>query len=103
MNDRFVFKENVEQFQASFTERRFSNRLSKCNERGENVPYTPRHVVFQADNEMATSGGGLGVKVSSIEESDVEPLRTHRPGHPDADADGYVYTPNIDMTTELNG
>jgi len=78
-----------------------ANMSTTRNERGEAVPYTPRHVVFQTDSTLSTSGGGQGVKVSSIEYADVEPRKKHEPGHVDADEDGYVYYPNIDMTTEF--
>ena len=43
----------------------------------------------------------LSVKVASVEYSDVEPVMKWNSGHPDANADGYVATPNIDMTTEF--
>ncbi|HOE67481.1 MAG TPA: flagellar basal body rod protein FlgC [Candidatus Hydrogenedentes bacterium] len=43
----------------------------------------------------------FGVRVKRVE-SDPSPLRTvFQPGHPDADADGYVAYPNIDLATEM--
>ena len=50
---------------------------------------------------MSTSGGGSGVRVASIEYAQVEPKIKYEPGHPDADDNGYVAYPNIDMTTEF--
>jgi flagellar basal-body rod protein FlgC len=78
-----------------------ANLSTTRNEAGELQPYQPRFVIFQTDDSVATSSGGVGVQVSSVEISDVEPLRKYLPGHPDADADGYVHYPNIDMTTEF--
>ena len=78
-----------------------ANISTTRNEYGESVPYAPRYVTFQTDQEIQTAGGGEGVKVSSVEIAQVEPRMKHEPGHPDADANGYVAYPNIDMTTEF--
>jgi len=78
-----------------------ANMSTTRNERGEKVPYTPRYVTFETDNNVSTLSGGQGVRVASVEYSDVEPNRKHMPGHPDADAEGMVAYPNIDMTTEF--
>ena len=46
--------------------------------------------------------GMLGVKTVSIEE-DKSPLRKlYEPEHPDADKQGYVEYPNVDMLTEMS-
>jgi len=78
-----------------------ANMSTTRNERGEPEPYQPRYVTFQTDTDLTTFGGGQGVKVASVEYSQDPPLMKHDPGHPDANADGYVATPNIDMTTEF--
>lgn len=78
-----------------------ANMSTTRNEKGEAEPYTPRYVTFQTDTNLTTTGGGQGVKVASLEYADVEPLMKHIPGHPDANADGYVAYPNVDMTTEF--
>lgn len=78
-----------------------ANISTTRNEAGESVPYTPRFVVFKTDESMATSGGGQGVQVDRVQMADVEPNMKYEPGHPDADAEGYVAYPNIDMTTEF--
>lgn len=42
-----------------------------------------------------------GVKVVSISE-DLSPFKMiHNPGHPDANEDGYVAMPNVDITSEM--
>lgn len=78
-----------------------ANMSTTRNEQGELEAYTPRYVTFQTDADVTTSGGGQGVRVASVEYANVEPLRRYSPGHPDADADGYVSYPNVDMTTEF--
>jgi len=78
-----------------------ANMSTTRNERGEPEPYTPRYVTFQTDTQLTTWGGGQGVKVGSVEYSKEPPTMKHDPGHPDANADGYVAMPNVDMTTEF--
>lgn len=78
-----------------------ANISTTRNEAGEAVPYTPRFVVFQTNEDVTTTGGGQGVRIDRIEYANVEPNMKYEPGHPDANADGYVAYPNIDMTTEF--
>lgn len=78
-----------------------ANMSTTRNERGEPVPYQPRYVTFQTDTKITTPGGGSGVKIGSVEMSNAPPLMKYEPGHPDADAQGYVRYPNVSMTTEF--
>jgi len=75
-----------------------ANISTTRNEQGQPEAYTPRYVTFQTDAE---NGGGLGVKVDSVEYSTEPPAMKYEPGHPDANADGYVAYPSVDMTTEF--
>ena len=59
-------------------------------------------MTFATDGEKTTPGGGVGVRVESVRESDEPPVMRYLPGHPDADpATGMVATPAVDMTTEF--
>jgi flagellar basal-body rod protein FlgC len=78
-----------------------ANISTTRNEAGEAVPYTPRFVVFQTNEDVTTTGGGQGVMIDRVEYANVEPNMKYEPGHPDANAEGYVAYPNIDMTTEF--
>jgi len=78
-----------------------ANMSTTRNERGESTPYQPRYVVFETDTSLTTPGGGQGVRVASVETSHVDPKMQYSPGHPDANEDGFVAYPNIDMTTEF--
>ncbi|NOY42873.1 MAG: flagellar basal body rod protein FlgC [Planctomycetes bacterium] len=78
-----------------------ANMSTTRNERGELEAYTPRYVTFQTDTNINTTGGGQGVKVSSVEYANVEPNLKYDPGHPDANEAGWVAYPNIDMSTEF--
>lgn len=61
--------------------------------------YRRKVVTFEEnfDNKL----GMLGVKTASIE-PDKSPLRKlYEPNHPDADEQGYVEYPNVDILTEM--
>lgn len=78
-----------------------ANMSTTRNEYGESVPYKPRYVTFQTDNKLKTPGGGAGVRVASVEQSNELPRIKYEPGHPDADSRGNVHYPAVDMTTEF--
>ncbi len=62
--------------------------------------YRARQVVFSALPPSSNSAGS-GVAVTEIRESR-EPFRKeYRPGHPKADAAGYVDMPNVNPVEEL--
>jgi flagellar basal-body rod protein FlgC len=63
---------------------------------------------FGAQLSLAMNGGGVaraqnpgGVQVAGIAEDPAEPRRVYDPGHPDADAQGYVSMPNVDTVAEM--
>jgi flagellar basal-body rod protein FlgC len=64
--------------------------------------YQAKHPVFkaviEAMNEGQTPGG---VEVSGIAQSNAQPLQQYQPNHPMADAEGYVYMPNVNAVQEL--
>ena len=87
-----------------------SSNLANLNslERDENghmQPYQARYVIFQADEQLATKDGGVGVKIARVETEKVEPLYRWQPSHPYAIKDGpkkgYVAYPNVNMTAEM--
>jgi flagellar basal-body rod protein FlgC len=62
-------------------------------------PYTRKTISFES--ELDDVSGANVVKVSSID-NDKAPFRLeHRPGHPAADANGYVKLPNVNALVEL--
>ena len=50
---------------------------------------------FQKDTGVST------VDTVDIQRSSIEPERRHMPGHPLADADGFVYATNVDVNEEM--
>ena len=43
----------------------------------------------------------VGVQVKEVSESTAAPLKRYEPGHPLADAQGYVYAPDIDPVAQM--
>jgi len=92
-------------------------------------PYRRQHVVFAANQNQSTSfldsmttasgvqgntgtsmalpalGSGTstapGVHIAAVVEDTGSPLKRYDPGHPDADAEGYVSYPDINPLTEM--
>src|SRR2546423_5748684 len=84
-----------------------SNLANSQTTRTENGgPYRRKDVVFQTATfgeslGMAMGNGITGVEVSDVVE-DPRPFdRRYEPGHPDADADGYVAYPNVNVMEEM--
>jgi flagellar basal-body rod protein FlgC len=75
----------------------------------EGGPYRRQFVVFaprSSEGDLPGAAGqrdtnGNGVKVAGIFRDQAAPKLVYNPGHPDADANGYVAMPNIDTVTEM--
>jgi len=80
----------------------------------EGGAYRRKQAVFESRSAspfqllLASSGGGSGasetpggVRVSGVVEDPAPGLRKYEPGHPDADASGYVEYPNINPVQEV--
>ncbi len=61
----------------------------------------PSFVRGARDLWQKISGANGGVQVTEIMESDEAGSRVYDPAHPDADADGYVAYPNVNLVTEM--
>lgn len=68
------------------------------NEKGEAVPYRRKFVTFAAG--QMNNPAKPGVRVAGIREDMGEFNKKYEPGHPDADKDGNVLYPNIDLSIE---
>jgi flagellar basal-body rod protein FlgC len=66
-------------------------------------PYKRKQVVLeQAGSSFADSlQAARGVRVAGIVEDSTPARRVYDPGHPDADAQGYVTMPNVNTVTEM--
>jgi flagellar basal-body rod protein FlgC len=69
-------------------------------------PYQRQQVVFekalqQAQDGTNGMGGAESVQVARIENDNRPPRMVYNPGHPDADANGMVAFPNINIHEEM--
>ena len=67
--------------------------------------YKARHPIFEAvKSSLAANGtnnGNAAVHVRGIMESQATPNARYEPGNPLADANGYVYAPNVNTVEEM--
>jgi flagellar basal-body rod protein FlgC len=86
-----------------------ANNIANANSTakpGEQV-YRPKRVVFAAHlaEAMGQSGQGKrefeGVQVKGVVDDPRPDKLVYRPGHPDADKDGYVRMPDINIVEEM--
>ena len=61
--------------------------------------YRPLEPVFRAVSHADPAL--TGVEVSGIVERSTPPLQRYEPGHPLADAEGYVYAPDVDPVSQM--
>lgn len=88
-----------------------SNNIANVNTTRtvEGGPYRRQFVVFESRQGDASSFANImagqlqlnGVRVSTIKKDDSPMRMVYEPGHPDADANGYVQMPNINIVTEM--
>ncbi|MGO9893337.1 MAG: flagellar basal body rod protein FlgC [Bryobacteraceae bacterium] len=74
-------------------------------------PYRRKDAIFSSDDVASAFGSELdaqlgggqltGVKVSGISVDNSAPEKRYLPGHPDADADGYVSMPKVNPAEDM--
>ena len=75
-----------------------ANMNTTRNAQGQPIPYRRRFVVFAPGAPDDSSRAGVRVARVEVDRSPFQ--RRYEPGHPDADRDGYVLFPNIDLAIE---
>ena len=92
-----------------------SNNIANVNTTRtiEGGPYSRQRVIFEPRGEKAgfmfaslfdktkQANGFQGVKVTGIVNDPTPPRLMYDPGHPDADKDGYVAMPNVNIVKEM--
>jgi len=84
-----------------------SNMANAESTRGANgEPYRRRDVVLASDpgetfEAMIGRAGAVGVKVAEIVEDSAPFPHRYDPAHPDADAEGFVAVPNVDVPEQM--
>ena len=74
------------------------NANTTRNAQGQPIPYRRRFVLFAPGQPGNQEKPGVRVQQIMIDQSPFQ--KRHEPGHPDADAEGYVKYPNIDLAME---
>jgi flagellar basal-body rod protein FlgC len=67
-------------------------------------PYQRQQVVFQTLLQQAAEAGGAGpqaVQVARIQQDSRPPKLVYEPGHPDANSEGMVAVPDINLAHEM--
>jgi flagellar basal-body rod protein FlgC len=67
----------------------------------EGGPYRRRDAVFSAELMGASAEGLEGVKVVDVVKDPTPPKMVYDPGHPDADKNGFVAMPNVNVIEEM--
>lgn len=69
----------------------------------EKSVYRARHPVFEAVRHALGADGAAAaaVRVRGITESDAPPLARYEPGNPLANAEGYVFAPNVNVVEQM--
>ena len=84
-----------------------SNMANAESTRGANgQPYRRRDVVLASDpvesfDAALNNTGAVGVKVADIVEDQTPFAKRYDPSHPDADKDGWVSMPNVDVPEQM--
>jgi flagellar basal-body rod protein FlgC len=64
--------------------------------------YKAKYPIFSTVYSDSISGAeSMGVKVTDIMESTLAPQKRYSPGHPSADAEGYIYQSNVNTVDEM--
>jgi flagellar basal-body rod protein FlgC len=97
---------SAERLRMDVTAENLANAQSTRTANGQG-PYRRKEVVLQeaGSGTQASFADSLqaarGVRVAGIVEDPTPPRRVYDPGHPDADAQGYVTMPNVNTVTEM--
>ncbi|MBS4539839.1 flagellar basal body rod protein FlgC [Clostridium sp. D2Q-11] len=74
------------------------------------TPYNRKMIVFEENkpnfstllnDAIKSTNNSSGVKIKKIVEDETPYKKVYEPGHPDANEDGYVEMPNVDVVKEM--
>lgn len=77
-----------------------ASNVANLRSTGAKPGETPQPGEFVPQQVALTSVAGGGVRASAVA-VDPSSIRAYEPGAPDADAEGFVYRPNVDLASEL--
>ncbi|MBF0343154.1 MAG: flagellar basal body rod protein FlgC [Nitrospirae bacterium] len=67
----------------------------------EGGPYKRQDVVFEVLPIGKPDESVMGVQVAKIEQDQNPPMKVYSPNHPDADEQGYISLPNVNVVEEM--
>jgi flagellar basal-body rod protein FlgC len=99
---------SAERLRMDVTAENLANAQSTRTANGQG-PYRRKEVVLQEAGNGVAAGATFadslqaarGVRVAGIVEDSTPLRKVYDPGHPDADAQGYVTMPNVNTVTEM--
>ena len=93
-----IISQNIANSNTTRTEKGtpYRRKVVVFEERSVNTPFS--EYLNESSRERIA---GKGVRVARIVEDNSSLKRVYDPAHPDADADGYVMLPNVDVITEM--
>ena len=62
--------------------------------------YRPLEPIFETA-PLRGQDGMVGVQVQGVEPTDRPAIKRYEPGHPMADAEGYIYAPDVDPVAQM--
>ncbi|MHC9086393.1 flagellar basal body rod protein FlgC [Luteimonas sp. RIT-PG2_3] len=65
-----------------------------------NAVFRAKHPVFTTE-QVGMNPALVGVRATEVVDSSAAPVKRYEPGHPLADANGYVYAPDIDPVAQM--
>lgn len=68
--------------------------------RTADTAYKPLEPMFET-SPIRNQPGMTGVRVLSVDPSDKPAIKRYEPGHPMADAEGYIYAPDVDPVAQM--
>jgi flagellar basal-body rod protein FlgC len=78
-----------------------ANAQTTRNQHGEvGVPYQQQSVVFKAE-QMGPMAAAQGVSAIAVVQPPRPDVRVYDPNNPDADQNGFVNYPNVDVASEM--
>ncbi|HHV97722.1 MAG TPA: flagellar basal body rod protein FlgC [Clostridiaceae bacterium] len=94
-----VISQNIANINTTRTEngQPYRRKIVLFEDRNQNKPFYK----YLSENAKSKLGDAKGVRVSRIVEDPSPFKRVYEPGHPDADENGYVNMPNVDLVTEM--
>ncbi|WP_423189140.1 flagellar basal body rod protein FlgC [Alkalibacterium sp. f15] len=98
---------SLERFKLDTISTNIANVNTTRTEDGEG-PYIKQQVLFEENLRQVKSGftgdvsrKSQGVRISGVEANEDNVRLVFEPGHPDANEEGYVAYPNVDMADEM--